>query len=151
MPISIVCLLFLQQAPPSSIPAPGSAVYQYAYWVLLIFIAVVTSVIIIIAQRKQNIDGINKNTVQALRDAISARDVTIADLIKQNTELKSDLGEMTTEYTTIVGINMKEHMDFAEKGYQKELQILRADNIILREQNSILERRVRHLEGAGAT
>jgi hypothetical protein len=46
---------------------------------------------------------------------------------------------------------MKEHMDFAEKGYQKELQILRADNIILREQNSILERRVRHLEGAGAT
>jgi hypothetical protein len=150
----------LLQVPSLPGPPPTSGGFPaWVWWGGGIVVFGVLGLLYLLASRKQQITGINKDTIQGLRDAVSTRDLQVSDaktllaqteerLQKQIAEVREDLDQMTTEHTALIGINITELLKFAEKGYQQELKGLREELEVADKECRRLERLVNTKEGA---
>lgn len=150
----------LLQAPSLPGPPPTSGGFPaWIWWVGGILVFGVLGLLYLLAARKQQITGINRDTIQGLRDAVSTRDLQVSDakslmalteerLQKRIAEIQEDLDQMTTEHTALVGINITELLHFAEKGYQQELKGLREEIEVADRECRRLERLLNTKEGA---
>lgn len=114
----------------------------------MVVIAGVSGALYLLATRRKDVEGINQKSMEALKTAVAARDISLADAVKKLGEAQSDLEEMTTEYTALAGIDIKELLLFAEKGYQAELKALKNDVQALEDQLARAERLLRIHEGS---